>query len=181
MKNKNVVKRTGKSIALVVALVIAFSSCKKDIVKPDNAALNDPENIAPANVTEKGFKPSQPISLNGAHDITIRGYLISGGERSCISLVNCYNIRITNCKLTNSGISGVNLNECSTITMDSCYVENAPAGLYALNSKSIAVKNNKMKNIRGAEPGSVLVQFDNFSADSKEASSNNATNNQLID
>ncbi|MFI5161750.1 MAG: right-handed parallel beta-helix repeat-containing protein, partial [Sphingobacteriales bacterium] len=114
------------------------------------------------------------------HDITISGDSISGGAMSCISLVNCYNIHITNCKLVNSSAMGVNLSQCSNIIVDDCYVANVSTGVHASNSRSISVLNNKMKNISGLQPGGTTAEFENVANDAKDASSNSAINNQII-
>jgi hypothetical protein len=178
MEKKNVVKRGGKVIALTVALISVFAlpSCKKD------AAIN-PENspIAVANQSKiavsSNYKVSRPISLNGAHDITISGDSISGGSLSCISLANCHNIHITKCKLVNSSAMGVNLSACSNIIIDDCNVANVSTGVYSYNGNSISVMNNKMAGIQST---GATVTFENVSNDvANDAPSNSAVNNVL--
>jgi len=182
---KNVKGFAGKGIALTLALAgtIFIASCKKDAsIKPGSGISSTPDMGSTA-VTgkpdETSYKLTQPISLNGAHDITISGDIITGGAFSCIDLSNCYNIHITRCKLVNSGKFAVNMSQCSNIIVDSCYVESVTTGVYAFNSRGIQVKNNTMKNITGAQPG-VMAAFENLSTDIKDAVSNSADNNNLL-
>jgi parallel beta-helix repeat protein len=71
------------------------------------------------------------------------------------------------------------LSQCSNIVIDSCYVENVKTGVYAFNSRGIQVKNNKMKDVAGEQPG-VMAAFENLSADIKDAASNSAVDNELM-
>jgi len=176
---KNILKNRGNGIALTAALavVLLVSSCKKDaqIAPAPAASANKSITIAKSN-----YKLSQPITLTGAHDMTISGDSISGGANSCISLINCSNIHITNCKLVNSSAMGVNLSGCTNIVVDDSYVANVAAGVYSYNSKSISVMNNKMKNISGSQAGANMVVFESFGTEASEAASNSAMNNQQI-
>jgi len=121
------------------------------------------------------YRTSRPISLNGVHDITICAYSINGGSFSCIDLVNCYNIHITQCELANSDKLAVNLTGCVNVLIDDCNVANVSGGIYSLNGINIQVKNNKLKKLG---PKGVLVSFENVGADMADASSC-AINNML--
>jgi hypothetical protein len=118
---------------------------------------------------------SQPIMLNGVHDITICDYLINGGAMSCIDLVNCYNIHITQCELVNSDQLGINLTDCANILIDSCCVANVSSGIHSLNGVNIQVKNNRIKKLG---PKGMLVDFENTSITVSDAS-NYMINNLL--
>lgn len=183
MEKKNVAKRGGNVIALSVALVavLVVSSCKKDAqLKPENnpAGIENSNNLkGTTGAAVSNYKASQAISLNGAHDMTISGDSISGGGLSCISLVNCYNIHITHCKLVNSSAMGVNLSACSNIIVDDCYIANVAAGVYSYNGKNVSVINNKMKSILDSHSDGTLVAFENLGSDTGEAASNSAMNN----
>jgi hypothetical protein len=178
---KNILKTVGNGVTLTAALaaVLLASSCKKESqIAPLGSA-----NAAGANksiaVAKSNYKVSQPITLNGVHDITISGDSISGGANSCISLVNCYNIHITNCKLVNSSAMGVNLSACSNIIVDDCVVANVATGVYSYNGKNISVMNNKMKNLSDPQAGGTMVAFESLGEDAKDAASNSAMNNEL--
>jgi polygalacturonase len=103
------------------------------------------------------YRVSQPISLNGVHDVTICAYSISGGISSCIELVNCYNIHITQCELVNSDQLGINLLDCTNVLIDDCYVANVSSGIHSLNGVNIQVRNNKGKQLG---PQGTLVRFE---------------------
>jgi len=118
---------------------------------------------------------SQPITLNGAHDITICDYLINGGASSCIDLVDCYNIHITQCELINSDQLGINLTDCANILIDNCCVANVLGGIHSLNGVNIQVRNNRIKELG---PKGMLVEFENTGIGVTKASGY-AINNQL--
>ena len=119
------------------------------------------------------YRISQPISLNGVHDITICDYSINGGASPCIDLVDCYNIHITQCELLNSDLSGVSLTGCDNILIDNCYVANVLDGIHSLNGSNIQVKNNKIKKIG---PQCMLVRFENTGRYTAGASSYSINN-----
>jgi hypothetical protein len=183
MEKKNVVKRGGNGIALTVALaaVLAVSSCKKEVqIKPEHGRSGIENSDLKSTLSSAGgsnYKVSQPISLNGAQDMTISGDLINGGGLSCINLVNCHNIHITHCKLVNSSKMGVNLSSCSNIIVDDCYVANVAIGVYSYGGRNISVMNNKMNNILDQQSGGAMVAFENLGSDVTEATSNSAMNN----
>jgi parallel beta helix pectate lyase-like protein len=114
------------------------------------------------------YRTAQPISLNGAHDMTICACSITGGTVTCIDLVDCYNIHITQCELLNSERSAINLNGCANILIDNCCVVNVSSGIHSLNSSNIQVRNNKMRQLG---PKGVLVSFENTGPYAEYASS----------
>ena len=155
---KNAVKRAGKNIAITLALasVLGLASCKKEA-----AITPETSTVSAADQSSKlDYKSNQPISLNGAHDITISGESITGGALDCISLTNCYNIRITNCRLTNSSAFAVKLSKCNNIVVDKCYMDNVQTGVFSLNGQNIQVTDNTVSNIKETTPGESLVQFE---------------------
>ena len=121
------------------------------------------------------YRVSRPISLNGVHDLTICAYSIKGGPFSCIDLVDCYNVHITQCELTNSDQLGINLTNCANVLIDNCYVADVLTGIHSLNGSNIQVRNNKITKLA---PKGVLVSFENTDADAAEVSSY-AMNNYL--
>jgi len=121
------------------------------------------------------YRVSRPIALTGVHDLTICAYSIKGGPFSCIDLVDCYNIHITQCELTNSDRLGVNLTNCANILIDNCYVADVLTGVHSLNGSNIQVKNNKITKLA---PRGMLVSFENIDTDAAEISSY-AMNNYL--
>ena len=178
MKKKNIVKRVGNGIFLAATLVsiLVASSCKKDAqVTPDNSS--SAQSKTPVNSATAAYKSSQPITLNGAHDITLNGYLINGGAVSCIDLANCYNIHITHCKLINSDKLGVNLSNCHNVVIDSCQIANVSAGIYSFNGTDVQVKDNKIISLTGKDK--VSFAFENGSMAIDDARSNTAINNEL--
>lgn len=164
------------AIVALLALTVPFiTSCNKEYVNPNSstASVSEPAPVAaspaiPANITNaalsgRAYITSNVINLNGAHDLTISGKLITGGNVPCISLTNCTNIRITNCKLTNSTTTGVNLFGCTNITVDSSFISNVSTGVYASTCQGIKVIGNQMKNMVGPMPRGQFVQFNTVS------------------
>ncbi|HTD99609.1 MAG TPA: right-handed parallel beta-helix repeat-containing protein [Mucilaginibacter sp.] len=104
------------------------------------------------------YKASSPIVLSGTHDKVIRGIATAS-----ISLYNCYNITIVNCKIGPNKLTGIQTSNCTNIKIDSCYISNVSTGVYAVDSKSISVTNCQAKNMQGPYPKGAFVQFDNVS------------------
>jgi hypothetical protein len=111
--------------------------------------------VVPATTTAS----SGVINLNGAHDMTISGKTISGGNVSCIKLTNCYNIYITKCNLSNSTANGIELSNCTNVTMEANNISNVASGIVVSNcpSGSINIYSNQMRNMTG--PYGSFVQF----------------------
>lgn len=122
------------------------------------------------------LKYSAPISLTGAHNLIISGDSINGGTVPCITLINCSNITIKHCKLGNSTNLGIYVTGCTSVMVDSNYVTNVSTGVYAVNSKSIQVEHNQMKNMRGPYPRGSFVQFDNVTGTYNRVLSNQLEN-----
>jgi parallel beta-helix repeat protein len=170
-ENMNIVSSNGwlrftrPSIVIFIPFVFAFL-CAKDTnlwpvtnsrVSANTAAKKDPENNSseskPATLTL--FKASAPIVLKGAHDLTISGDSINGGDITCINLTNCYNIRITKCKLQNSTRQGIYMYGCRNIIIDGCYLTNVLNGVLVSTSTGVQILNNSFLNVNHD-----YVQFD---------------------
>jgi len=119
------------------------------------------------------YRVSQPISLCGAHDLTICAYSINGGTCSCIDLVDCYNIHITQCELVNSDQIGIRLTGCVNILIDDCCVANVSSGIHSLNGVNIRVKNNRINKLA---PNGVFVKFESIGTGTGHASSSASIN-----
>ncbi|PTR01442.1 parallel beta-helix repeat protein [Mucilaginibacter yixingensis] len=109
------------------------------------------------------YTKAAAITLNGAHDITISGKSIVGGNVPCITLQNCYNVHITGNKLSNAKAVGVYLYNCKNITVDHNYITNVSSGVYADQSVTggIVVTYNEFYNMQGPFPRGQFVQFNN--------------------
>ncbi len=110
--------------------------------------------VIPASASSSGV-----INLNGAHDMTISGKTITGGNVSCIKLTNCYNIYISKCNLSNSTANGIELSNCTNVTMENNNISNVSSGIVVSNcpSGSINLYSNQMRNMTG--PYGSFVQF----------------------
>jgi hypothetical protein len=189
MKKSNLVNKAGRNLfmsACALASVLFITSCQKDAAtNPDSnpsSALNASKvnNLSLASTTTGTFlsvplKVTAPLNLINAHDITISGDSINGGKIACISLYNCYNIHITKCKLVNgSGLNGVgiNMNACTNVVVDSCYIGNVASGVYAYQSQNIKVKNNQMRNMVGPLWRGQFVQFNSVTGGGNRISNN---------
>lgn len=122
------------------------------------------------------YKVSAPITLNGAHDMVISGLSIQNPRGICISLQNCQNIVIRNCKLGPSIQTGVDLYNCKNIIVDSCYITTISTGLYAEQSSSIQFNYNAVKNVQGPYPKGAMVQYNNVSGPGNKVLNNRCEN-----
>jgi hypothetical protein len=179
MKLKKVTPRSGVSLYLALALALIFiTSCQKDSATNSETtpALANSATGSFATVIKSAYKVSKPLTYNGVKNITISGDSINGGTVPCISLINCTNIRITHCKLINSKTLGISISGCTSIRIDSNFVGNVSTGVYAVDSKSIQVFYNQMRNMQGPFPRGAFVQFDNVSGTYNRVSYNKLEN-----
>lgn len=181
MKFKKITPRSGVIAVLALVLTSFFTtSCQKEsATAPDvNLQSKTITNASTASfaAVKSLYVVTKPITLTGAKNITIRGDSINGGTVPCITLNNCTNIRITHCKLINSKTLGIYITGCTYIHIDSSFVGNVSTGVYAVNSKSIQVQYNQMKNMQGPFPRGAFVQFDNVSGGDNRVTGNKLEN-----
>src|SRR5579863_1607823 len=137
---------SGLSVIVFILFLFAVFCSFGGAKTPDPATTTPPSGK---------YKASAPISLNGAHDLTISGDSISGVDVPCINLKNCYNIHITNCKLQSSARHGIYMYGCRNIVVDKCYATNVLNGVLASTSTGIQILNNSFLNV-----GHDYIQFD---------------------
>lgn len=106
------------------------------------------------------YESSAPISLNGVSNRTINNLQITNPNGMCIKLVNCSNITIQNCKLGPSKEQAVYLYNCTNVKVTNCSMENIATGVSAVESFSIQVTYNDVKNVKGPFPLGQMTQFD---------------------
>jgi parallel beta helix pectate lyase-like protein len=129
--------------------------------------------------TASAYTYSAPILLQNQNNVTISGDSINGGSKPCISLINCTNIHITNCKLQNGttvNSTGVNTLNCTGITVDNCLITKVSTGVYAQASQQINVNNNQFLNMMGPFPRGAYVQFNNVSGTGNQIVNNKGEN-----
>jgi hypothetical protein len=63
----------------------------------------------------------------------------------------------------NSTNDGIQLNNCTNVTIDSCFVTNVRAGVNAMQCQSIKVNHNQFLNMNGPFPSGNFVQLNNVS------------------
>lgn len=119
---------------------------------------------------------SKPLYLRGIHDKVINGLDISSKNTDCITLSNCSNITIQNCRLHFSGKNGISILQCRNIKVINCYFEKLATGVYALDSKEIQVNHNRFKNMQGPFPRGQMVQFDSLSGPNNQINYNKGEN-----
>ena len=61
----------------------------------------------------------------------------------------------------NSTNDGIQLNNCTNVTIDSCFVTNVRAGVNVKYCTTVKVKNNQFLNMNGPYPSGNFVQFNN--------------------
>lgn len=100
------------------------------------------------------FKKSPPINLSNVHDV-----VVSGIATSRITLFACKNIIVKNCKIGPNSKSGISIEGCTNITIDSCYLYKVSTGIYADDSETIKVIHCQAKNMLGPFPEGQFVQY----------------------
>jgi hypothetical protein len=169
MKLQN--RQLRKGIAMCMAALSAtlfITSCSKDAgVTPQTTQTTSMTNTAPVNFASQSlattYTTHAAVSYYGKSNFTISGLSISGGTY-CIYLNNCSNVTITNCRLANGGKYEVYMtNNCKNVTMTNCYVTGGVSGVHVENSSTIKINSNQFKNMNGPYPGGNFVQFVNVS------------------
>jgi hypothetical protein len=165
-----------KLLALLSVGVLLWSACSKTNISPNTPSTLSTNFHAK---TLASYTASNPINLNGSHDITISGYSINGGSVAPITLSNCYNVHITANSLGNSTNVGINLYHCYNITIDNNYINNVSCGVYVDHTTSggIIVTNNQFLNMQGPGPRGQFVQFNTVSGANNSITYNKCQNN----
>jgi parallel beta-helix repeat protein len=101
---------------------------------------------------------------------------ISNSSGHCISLINCSDITIQNCKLGPSKGNGINLYNCKNIKVVHCTMESVSTGVFASLCTRIEVSNNEVKNVIGPYPRGQMVQFDHVSGGGNLIANNTCEN-----
>jgi parallel beta-helix repeat protein len=172
MKTHKTTRRIGegKLFAVFFGAALLVTSCKKDeCMVPVNATatINPTLKVVDSSAFTRAtaapaYVSSQPIKLNGAHDLGIRGKIINGGTVPAITLSNCYNVHITGNILSNSTSAGIYLYNCYNITIDSNDISNVSTGVSVVNTTKggILIIWNEFKNMMGPFPRGQFIQFD---------------------
>jgi parallel beta-helix repeat protein len=172
-----------------ILICYLFSSCSKSGMNPNTGnnqgskTTDTTKSITQVTtppittiINNKTYTVSNPLILNGAHDMVINGLEIKNPTGICIFLVNCYNITIKNCNLGPSLQTGVELHNCTNIKVDSCVMSNISTGMYALDSSGIQFTNNDVENVQGPFPKGAMVQFDDVSGTGNRVLNNRCEN-----
>lgn len=176
---------SAKTILSAFLLIMLFFvvCCKKDTAKTppvinsgntgNTGSTGD--NGGAGGIVDNGppgtYTASPAITLSGKHDITI-----SGIATPSITLSNCSNIIIKNCKIGPNKYTGISTSHCTNIKVDSCYISNVSTGVYAEDSQTIAVTNSQGLNMQGPYPKGAFVQFNNVSGGGSQVSFNKILN-----
>jgi len=118
------------------------------------------------------YVSSSPIKWDGVNNQTINKLKIINPFGHCISLCNCSNITIQNCKLGPSLNEGVYLYNCTNITITNCSMDSIDSGVVADGCSGIKVLHNDVKNVQGPMPRGQMVQFGNVSGGGNSISYN---------
>lgn len=179
---------------LLVAIFFIVSCTKRSVVLPSDSSSTSSKDRNSSSGSTSGTSTTVPdtgsnslpgagpnntitytnspaITLSGKHDITIKALITPS-----ITLYNCYNIIIKNCKIGPNKSVGIQTQQCTNISIDSCYIYNVSTGVYALDSKTISVTNCQGLNMQGPFPKGSFVQFDNVSGGGNKVNYNRFQN-----
>ncbi|MGZ3776953.1 MAG: right-handed parallel beta-helix repeat-containing protein [Mucilaginibacter sp.] len=109
--------------------------------------------------------------MNNKSNVTIRGLAVPS-----ITLNNCTNIRIVNCKIGPSTIDGVMIYNSTGVTVDSCLLSNVRTGVNAMQSQGIVFSNSQAKNMQGPYPHGQFVQYNNVTGGGNKVLNNKFEN-----
>ncbi len=112
----------------------------------------------------QAVQATAPIVLSGKSNVVIDGQSFTTGLNGVsISLVNCTNVKIVNCSfLLNSGVIGIQMQNCSKVEISGNNFKNFRTGIYAIKcTGGIDIHCNSFKDIAGIYPRGQIVQFNN--------------------
>ncbi len=124
---------------------------------------------------------SGPISLSNVTGKTISGDSINskGQNVNQVTLTNCSNMHLTKLYLINTQGMSIKLMNCKNITIDSCFLSNMAVGIYAENCQTIKVNANQGLNLNNnGQTGyfAHFVQFNNVSGGGNQINYNRVEN-----
>lgn len=122
------------------------------------------------------YKVASPIAWNGISNKTISHLEIKNSKGPSIQLINCSNITIEYCKLGPSKGEGVSLYNCTNITVVNCTMDSISTGVSAVESFSIKVNYNDIRNVVGPFPRGQMIQFDDVTGAGSSISYNMCEN-----
>ena len=169
------------AFSLSTIFLTTISSCQKDSVEPTNASGSNAAigNTSFSTASGTAYATSAPITMIGSKNLTISGVSITAGSKPAICLTNCSGIHITKSKLMNgNGVNavGIQLTNCTNITVDNCYITNVASGVYAVGGSGIVVNLNQMKNMVGPYPRGQFVQFNGVTGAGNQITNNMCEN-----
>jgi len=118
------------------------------------------------------YTSSDPIVWNDINGQTISMLEIKNSAGHCISLINCSDIIIQNCKLGPSKGAGVYLYNCKNVKVTNCAMDFISTGVSANLGTAIKVTYNEVKNVQGPYPQGQMVQFNEVSGNGNSISYN---------
>ncbi|HLP03995.1 MAG TPA: right-handed parallel beta-helix repeat-containing protein [Paludibacter sp.] len=122
------------------------------------------------------YAKSKPIVVTRKSNRSISGLNISNSKGNCITLSDCSDITIENCKLGPAIGEGISIRNCNNIVIRNCSMESIRTGVYAVASSGIKVVYNDVKNVKGPMPRGQMVQFDKVTGPGNSISHNKAEN-----
>jgi hypothetical protein len=148
-------------LALIVSAAFAQTVVTRK-VQPNLDTVVTTTVTTVTSVTHK-YVPPAPVTLAGTY--TISGPIIAkSGQTYQNLLIDCKNastagilcsnvskVNIVNCKIINSKTYGINIQNCSNITVTGTFISNVGFGVDVYNSKTIKLNGNQMLNINGID------------------------------
>lgn len=119
------------------------------------------------------------VEIEADPSITLRrcsDIVISTSQLRSIKLENCERITIRNGWLHDSDRIAVDVYRSRQVTVEGCRIENVVNGVYAVESQSIVVIGNFVRNVRGPYPRGQMVQFNNVTGPGNRIQFNYAIN-----
>lgn len=177
LSNRKLRVGTAMSMAALVATSM-IASCSKDaqVTPTQTATTAKPTFTGTALASATGYTTSSAVSYNGKSHITISGLSITGGTY-CLYLNNCSNVTITGCRFANASKYEVYMTgNCNNVTMTNCYVTGGISGVHVENSSTIKINSNQLKNINGPFPGGNFIQFVNVRGGGCQINNNHCEN-----
>lgn len=132
--------------------------------------------VSSPNTTTIGTTVSGAVALKSNTNYSGLIISINSATQAAMSGNGLTNINITNCKIINPTGFGINLTNCSKITVTNCFFNNVGFGFYCNGGSTINISNNQFLNINGVNTSSLghAIQFNSITG-----SGNRINNNRI--
>ncbi len=121
---------------------------------------------------------SEPMHVSNQSDVVIENVRFENIDGIAINITGSNNITVRNCFFNKATEEAINIEGSANITVENCLINGVTTGIYAMQSKTIIIRNNQFVNVRQRSYGGrgQFVQFNGVSGDGNVIENNRGEN-----